>query len=310
MVHHFSNSLPAIHQQVHFAASNIGGLPAFVIDFIDPSSGLVFAWISLKIHCDRSSFYLIGPLQLLKGARNKGKYGVTLLNNIVYRMGIMKNNFREFALNVIDELGLSDYEVAKLTGIKSSSVSRWRTGKTVPRKNSLRHLAQLANKQVHFRKTDDTVLVEWAEDASSPLTPYVPLQNIRQTVKVYTWSQVKEPNFYRRRGGISVKPVHALSGIPDVEDPLAYSVIVDEEQNPLVDPYTRYGDVMIVSPAASVKNGDHVIAKLADGRVISRKVQFAEENLYFTRHEGGVADFSVKSEAVSFYHKVVYVRKR
>ena len=222
----------------------------------------------------------------------------------------MENNFREFALSAIDELGLSDYEVAKLTGIRSSSVSRWRTGKTIPRKNSLRHLAQLAGRQVRFIKSDDMIRVEWQDEDKSNLRPYVPLQNIRQTIKVYTWSQSSQPDFFRRNGTISQKPVYALKGIPDVEDPLAYSIIVDEEQNPLIDPYSRYGDVLIISPAASVKNGDHVVARLTDGRLISRKIQFAEDNLFFTRHESASADFSVKSEAVQFYHKVVYIRKR
>lgn len=222
----------------------------------------------------------------------------------------MENNFRDFALNTIDELGLSDYEVAKLTGIKSSSVSRWRTGKTIPRKNSLRHLAQLAGRQIRFEKSDNFIRVEWQSEEDSRLRPYVPLQNIRQTVKVYTWSQSSQAGFFKRNGTISQKPVHALKGIPDIEDSMAYSIIIDEEQNTLIDPYTRYGDVMIISPAASVKNGDHVIAKLSDGRLISRKIQFSDDNLYFTRHEGGAADFSVKSEAVQFYHKVVYIRKR
>ena len=222
----------------------------------------------------------------------------------------MENNFREFALNAIDELGLSDYEVAKLTGIKSSSVSRWRTGKTTPRKNSLRHLAQLADRQIQFIKSETGLRVNWVDGDQNILRPYVPLQNIRQNIKVYTWSQTESPDFFRRNGSIGQKPVHSLKGIPDIEDPLAYSLIIDGEDNPLIDPYTRYGDVMIISPAASVKNGDHVVAKLMDGRLISRKIQFSEDNLFFTRHENSTADFSVKSHAVSFYHKVVYVRKR
>lgn len=222
----------------------------------------------------------------------------------------MNNNFREFALEAIDSLGLSDYEVAKLTGIKSSSVSRWRTGKTVPRKNSLRHLAQLAGRQITFTKSGDVIKVSWVDTSDSVLTPYVPLQNIRQTIKVYTWTQAESDSFFRKNGSIGQKPVHSLKGIPDVEDPLAYSIIVDVESSPLIDPYTRYGDVMIVSPAATVKNGDHVLAKLGDGRVISRKIQFSEDNLFFARHEGGTADFSVKSHAVVFFHKVVYIRKR
>jgi len=222
----------------------------------------------------------------------------------------MENNFRDFALNTIDELGLSDYEVAKLTGIKSSSVSRWRTGKTIPRKNSLRHLAQLAGRQIKFSKTDTGLTVDWVGADEHVLVPYVPLQNIRQTVKVYTWSQACTADFFHRNGNISHKPVHTLKGIPDIEDPLAYSLIIDEEQSPLIDPYTRYGDVLILSPAASVKNGDHVVAKLSDGRLISRKIQFSDDNLFFTRHEGGAAEFSVKSPAVIFYHKVVYIRKR
>jgi len=222
----------------------------------------------------------------------------------------MENNFRDFAIAAIDGLGLSDYEVAKLTGIKSSSVSRWRTGKTVPRKNSLRHLAQLANRQIHFVKGENTIHVAWVEEGDIPLTPYVPLQNIRQTIKVYTWTQAESSHFFRRTGSISDKPVHSLAGIPDIEDPTAYSIIVDVENSPLIDPYTRYGDVMIISPVASVKNGDHVIAKLADGRLISRKIQFADDNLFFARHEENVSDFSIKSQAVVFYHKVVYIRKR
>ena len=222
----------------------------------------------------------------------------------------MENNFREFALKTIDELGLSDYEVAKLTGIKSSSVSRWRTGKTIPRKNSLRHLAQLAGRQIRFIKSENNMQVVWLNEDDSILTPYVPLQNIRQTVKVYTWSQAMSPGFFRRNGSIGQKPVHSLKGIPDIEDPLVYSLIIDEENNPLIDPYTRYGDVLIISPVATVKNGDHVLAKLTDGRLVSRKIQFSDDNLFFTRHDGGAAEFSVKAPAVEFYHKVVYIRKR
>jgi transcriptional regulator with XRE-family HTH domain len=222
----------------------------------------------------------------------------------------MNNNFRDFALATINELGLSDYEVAKLTGIKSSSVSRWRTGKTIPRKNSLRHLAQLAGRQIKFANSESGLIVEWVDEEQSSLRPYVPLQNIRQTIKVYTWSQCCEADFFRKNGSIGQKPVHALKGIPDIEDPLAYSIIVDEERNPLIDPYTRYGDVLILSPAATIKNGDHVIAGLSDGRLISRKIELSGDDIYFTRHEGGAADFSVKSHAVIFYHKVVYIRKR
>ena len=222
----------------------------------------------------------------------------------------MENNFREFALTTINELGLSDYEVAKLTGIKSSSVSRWRTGKTIPRKNSLRHLAQLTGRQIKFVNSESGLTVDWVDEDQSILRPYVPLQNIRQTIKVYTWSQSCEPDFFRRNGNIGQKPVHALKGIPDIEDPLAYSIIIDEERNPLIDPYTRYGDVLIVSPAATVKNGDHVIARLSDGRLLSRKIEFSGEDIFFTRHEGGAADFSVKTQAVTFYHKIVYIRKR
>lgn len=57
------------------------------------------------------------------------------------------------------------------------------------------------------------------------------------------------------------------SDFPEIHDTNAFAFELDDADEHA--PYYREGDVMIVSPAAVVRRGDRVVARLKDGRVLA-----------------------------------------
>ena len=99
----------------------------------------------------------------------------------------MSNNYREAVLAVIDASGYSDYEVSKRTGIRTSSISRWRTDRTSPRKNSLRVIAAALNTTVRFYSDGITESAEFQEPESQPSVKPTPLPKRELQHPVFTW---------------------------------------------------------------------------------------------------------------------------
>ncbi len=57
---------------------------------------------------------------------------------------------------------------------------------------------------------------------------------------------------------------------PDVGDPHAYALEISGDS---MDPVYRDGDIVIVSPAASVRRGDRVVAKTLKGEVMAKQLR-------------------------------------
>ncbi len=91
---------------------------------------------------------------------------------------------------------------------------------------------------------------------------------------------------------------------PQLTDPDAYAL---EVGNNRLAPVYREGDVIILSPRASIRRGDRVILKLRDGKVLAgqlvhkgvRKVQLAPLT-------GGAADRALDADQVAWISRVLW----
>ncbi len=221
----------------------------------------------------------------------------------------MKNNFREAALGIIDVSGYSDYEISKMTGIRTSSISRWRTERTHPRKNSLRILAAALNTTVRFYTDGITESAEFQEPQSAPEVrkDLPPLR--QESHPVYTWSHAMTEDFFNSTGIPQGDPVHQLAALGEISDPTTFALILDVQKNTQVDPFFRFGDVLIISPTATVRNGDHVLIRLNSGEMYARKALLQGDDILLLDTNSSTST-KVNSLAVNFYHKIIYVRKR
>jgi len=91
---------------------------------------------------------------------------------------------------------------------------------------------------------------------------------------------------------------------PDVGDPNAYALEISGDS---MVPVYRDGDRIVVSPKASVRRGDRVVAKTVDGEVMAKEVQRMTagrvELLSINReHE----DRSLAREDIVFIHRIVW----
>ena len=91
---------------------------------------------------------------------------------------------------------------------------------------------------------------------------------------------------------------------PDVGDPNAYALEISGDS---MVPVYRDGDRIVVSPKASVRRGDRVVAKTVDGEVMAKEVQRMTagrvELLSINReHE----DRNLAREDVEFIHRIVW----
>lgn len=223
----------------------------------------------------------------------------------------MQNNYRDAALGAIDTSGYSDYEISRRSGIRTSSISRWRTGRTHPRKNSLRQLAAAIGTTVRFYSDGELDVAEFQQpkEGTRPSTARYEEVQTRTPHPVYTWTQILSDGGLSVAGRPQLEPVHKLAPVQEITDPTAFAVIVDIQKDRPIDPFIRFGDVFLVSPAATVRNGDHVLIKLNSGQVLVKQIRFLGDDLTLG-DAGSSAEAKAKSLSVSFYHKIVYVRKR
>ncbi len=63
---------------------------------------------------------------------------------------------------------------------------------------------------------------------------------------------------------------------PDVQDPHAYALEISGDS---MQPLYRDGDIIIVSPTASVRRGDRVVAKTLEGEVLAKELKRRTENI-------------------------------
>jgi SOS-response transcriptional repressor LexA len=116
-------------------------------------------------------------------------------------------------------------------------------------------------------------------------------------------------DFFDTSGIPKGKAVHKLSAVGEVSDPTAFAVILDITKTDHLDPFIRFGDVLIISPAATAKNGDHVLLKLNSGELYFKKIYLQGDDVLIT-DSGPGNQLKLKSLSVKFYHKVLYLRKR
>jgi phage repressor protein C with HTH and peptisase S24 domain len=91
---------------------------------------------------------------------------------------------------------------------------------------------------------------------------------------------------------------------PDIADPHAYALEVAGDS---LEPIYRDGDTIIVSPEASLRKGDRVVVKTADGELIvkalarrgARKLELAGLNT-------SQSERSLAIEAVAFVHRIIW----
>lgn len=93
----------------------------------------------------------------------------------------------------------------------------------------------------------------------------------------------------------------------DVRDPNAYGVKVEgDSMRPKYDP----GDVVVASPMRVVRNGDYVVARLADGEVMIKRYRESNQTVILESINTAFAPVVVPKNKLKFVHRVVWVKAR
>ncbi len=91
---------------------------------------------------------------------------------------------------------------------------------------------------------------------------------------------------------------------PDVGDPYAYAL---EVGGGLLVPAYRDGDTLIVSPQASLRRGDRVVVRMAEGLVqIRQLVRRGGRKLEVASPVPGEGETAIANEHVAFVHRIVW----
>lgn len=91
---------------------------------------------------------------------------------------------------------------------------------------------------------------------------------------------------------------------PDVGDPNAYALEITGDS---MEPVYRDGDRIVVSPKASVRRGDRVVAKTVDGEVMAKEVQrMTASRVELLSVNRAHEDRNLAREEIDFIHRIVW----
>lgn len=91
---------------------------------------------------------------------------------------------------------------------------------------------------------------------------------------------------------------------PDLGDPTAYALEISGDS---MEPVYRDGDTIVVSPEASIRRGDRVVAKTANGEVMAKELArktASKIELISLNHEHPGRD--LKMADIAFMHRIVW----
>ena len=91
---------------------------------------------------------------------------------------------------------------------------------------------------------------------------------------------------------------------PELDDQHAYALEISGDA---LAPVYRDGDTIIVSPAASLRRGDRVVVKTAEGEMMARQlIRRGAKKVELAALAGAQSDRTLAVEGVAFVHRIVW----
>lgn len=91
----------------------------------------------------------------------------------------------------------------------------------------------------------------------------------------------------------------------DVDDPRAFGVKVDGDS---MSPKYEDGDIVVVCPQKQVTSGMPVVAKLADGRVLIKRIRYINDHVLLESINPGYDPIFIKKDEIEFAYKIVWTK--
>jgi len=91
----------------------------------------------------------------------------------------------------------------------------------------------------------------------------------------------------------------------DIRDPMVYALRISSINGDSMLPYFKPNEIVIASPMSTVVNDDKVIAKLNDGRVLFKIINFKNEHIELHSANPIHETISVPATDLIFAHKVI-----
>jgi phage repressor protein C with HTH and peptisase S24 domain len=120
-------------------------------------------------------------------------------------------------------------------------------------------------------------LAKVLEATSSTLAQFVGLIDsqvgapARRRIAVLGYAKAGEPGMFDERGRPAGDAWDEVA-FPDIDDPGAFGLEISGDS---MEPAYRDGDVIIVSPTASIRRGDRVVVRLKAGDIMAKQLQRA-----------------------------------
>lgn len=92
----------------------------------------------------------------------------------------------------------------------------------------------------------------------------------------------------------------------DVVDPRAFGVKVDGDS---MTPVFRHGDTVVVCPQKQVVNGDEVVARLRDGRVVVKVIRYLNGHVLLESYNTSHEPIFAERDQVEFAYKIVWHKR-
>lgn len=92
----------------------------------------------------------------------------------------------------------------------------------------------------------------------------------------------------------------------DITDPRAFGVKVDGDS---MTPVFRHGDTVVVCPQKQVVNGDEVVARLRDGRVVVKVIRYLNGYVLLESYNTAYEPIFSERDQVEFAYKIVWHKR-
>lgn len=210
--------------------------------------------------------------------------------------------------------------LAKKIGVRRNTLWRWRVGRGKPHEGNLINLAEVFKKDIIWN--DRHTEIEFVERELKPgeeLPPSVdrppgamwaPPDLEGRKIPVVGWIAEGTTGFFSEDGYPVGRGDEEISRPYDLKDVTAYGLKVTAIQGESMEPLLRPGDIVICSPAATVRNRDMVVVRLGDEAVMLREIHFKGDRIRLVSYNPDREDVECDKDELRWHHKVVYIKKK
>lgn len=164
-----------------------------------------------------------------------------------------KAKYQRYRL-LADERNVSDYRVAKEVGIAQETLSSWKKGKYVPKKEKLELLADYFDVDVDFFTEDGTLIERFAEDTVAPMA-----QKIASMFEVSCGQgrTCSAPDTFKREEG-------------------QYAKVVGDSMYPIL----RDGDVVRIVETTTVEPSDFALVRINGDELTIKHAEVSKDGVW------------------------------